>query len=82
MEYGRFYQGIRKGGVVKVQGPYADRPECQRCIANVKGRCKTLIDTHWIRYECPFLATQARIRKDKELKKRKEREWQKEDSSG
>jgi len=40
--------------VVKVQGPYANRKECRKCIANVNGRCKTLISTTWIRGTCPF----------------------------
>lgn len=61
--------------MVKVQGPYANRPECKKCISNVKGRCKVLIHTHWIkpRHECPFLATPERIRKDSEISKRKEK---------
>ena len=40
--------------MVKVQGPYANRKECKDCVSNVKGRCKTLIDTLWIRGVCPF----------------------------
>lgn len=52
--------------MVKVQGPYANRKECRKCIANVKGRCKTLISTTWIRGICPFLATPERVRKEKD----------------
>lgn len=59
---------------MKALGPYANRAECARCVSNVDGRCKTLIDTLWIRphHECPFLATPERIKKDQALIKRKE----------
>ena len=39
---------------MKIQGPYANRKECRKCIANVNGRCKALISTTWIRGTCPF----------------------------
>ena len=58
--------------MVKVQGPYANRKECRKCIANVKGRCKTLISTTWIRGICPFLATPERMQKDEEKRKEKD----------
>lgn len=62
-----FYTGIWEGRVVKAKGPYADRVECSACYARVGNRCITLIDTNWIRGECPFLATESRLLKDKEL---------------
>lgn len=52
---------------MKVQGTYADRPECQRCEGNYRGRCKIVIDTRWGARECPFLATPERLKKDREL---------------
>ena len=60
--------------MVKAKGPYADRVECHMCMANIGGRCITLIDTLWIRGECPFLATESRLLKDKEILDRAIRE--------
>ena len=52
---------------MKVQGPYANRGECQYCASNVNGRCKTLRETRWMkpRIRCPFLATDRRLMEDR-----------------
>ena len=44
----------------------ADRDECKRCVGCIRGFCSTLVDNNFP-YECPFLATPERIRRDAEL---------------
>lgn len=55
--------------MVKMRGPYANRPECYSCVSEVNGRCMALSETQWIRknWECPFYASPERIERDKEL---------------
>ena len=43
------------------------REECHNCVAFVNGGCVTLRYTYWIKDVCPFLATEERLKKDKEL---------------
>lgn len=55
--------------MVKMREPYANRPECKSCVAEVNGRCMALAETQWIKahHECPFYASPERIERDKEL---------------
>ena len=53
--------------VLRVKGPYANRIECESCVAQVGHRCMALSETNWIIGECPFWASPVRIQKDKDL---------------
>ena len=68
----RLYISIPEVIPVKIKGPYADRPECRKCEANIDGRCKTLFDTTWIIKTCPFVATKERLQRDRELLERRQ----------
>ena len=43
------------------------REECHNCVALVNNGCVTLRNTYWIKTICPFLATEERLKRDKEL---------------
>lgn len=64
----------------------ADKEECKKCEANIGGRCKTLVETEWIKDKCPFVATEERLQRDRDLLDKAIREGrikcQKEDSIG
>lgn len=68
------------------QEAVADREECKKCEANIGGRCKTLVETEWIKESCPFVAIEERLQRDKDLLDKAIREGrikcQKEDSIG
>ena len=49
----------------------ADREECKKCESNIGGRCKTLVETEWIKESCPFVATEERLQRDRELLERR-----------
>lgn len=52
---------------MKQKGPYADKEDCRKCVANIGGRCKTLVDTTWIIKNCPFATTEEQLQRDREL---------------
>ena len=61
--------------MVRTKGPYSDRPECHYCVSSIGGRCIVLMGTNWIKNrECPFLATEERLKRDKEILDRAIRE--------
>jgi hypothetical protein len=71
---------------VRTKGAYANKEDCKKCEANIGGRCKTLVETTWIIKNCPFVATEERLQRDRDLLDKAIREGrikcQKEDSIG
>lgn len=56
---------------MRTKGAYANKEDCKDCVSNIDGRCKTLVETNWIIKHCPFVATEERLQRDRELLERR-----------